>query len=111
MLSFTILGIYRRVTIQPKNYPDHRIGAYSNMLYVTKDYIVSFLEVKPGLSGDKETVSFRSIKDGRYMAIDSIAAIDYRDLGLKQLEYDPNFAITATFKVHSDKFFKVRKGL
>ena len=78
------------------------------MLEIRNDYIVSFIEVRPGLTGNKGTVSFRSIKDGKYMAVDNMR---YKDLRLKNLEYDPDFAASSTFKVLSDKFFTVSKRL
>ena len=93
------------VTIQLKNFPDYRFGIHSEEslteLYIVNDHIISFTEIRPGLTGDPETVSFQSKEDGKYMANENTY------LGLQEFEDGPGFANSATFKIYPDKFFGV----
>lgn len=108
IVSFNFLGIYHTVTIQPKAYPYKRfVSDVYNEIYIGDENIVSFIEVRPGLTGEKETVSFRSTIDGKYMALEEYKSES--DLKLKYLHHDPDIAGLATFKVLSDRFFTVRK--
>ena len=93
------------VTIQSKNFPDYRFGIHSEEslteLYIVNDHVISFSEVRPGLTGDPETVSFQSKEDGKYMANENTY------LSLQDFEDGPGFANSATFRIYPDKFFGV----
>ena len=108
IFASNILGIYHTVTIQPKAYRYKRfVSDVYNEIYIGDENILSFMEVRPGLTGEKETVSFRSTIEGKYMALEEYKRNSY--LELKYLHYDPDIASLATFKVLSDRFFTVRK--
>ena len=89
--------------IQSKNYPDYRFGIRSNPfeLYIVNDQIVSFVEVRPGLTGTG-TVSFRSEEHGKYIATEIQGT---KFLLLKEFKPGQEFANSATFKIHPNKFF------
>ena len=100
-----LLGDPPTATIQSKNYPDYRFGIRSNPfeLYIVNDQIVSFVEVHPGLTGTG-TVSFRSEEHGKYIATEIQGT---KCLLLKEFKPGQEFANSATFKIHPNKFFTV----
>jgi len=93
------------IQFQSKNYPDYRVGINReeslSELYIVNDTknFISFTEVRPGLTGDPETVSFQSKEDGKYMANENSL------LNLQDFEDGPGFANSATFRIYPDKFF------
>ena len=98
------------VKIRSKNVPTHEIGIGPNdhldELYIEPSgwypdkTIVFYMEV-PGLSGDSDTASFKSIEDGKYICIDDGL------LNLKSIEASEEFKKDATFNVTKDTFFDV----
>ena len=101
-----LLGDLPTATIQSKNYPGYRFGirSHPSELYIVNDQIVSFVEVHPGLTGTG-TVSFRSEEDGKYIATEKIDG--YKYLLLKEFKPGQEFANSASFKIHPNKFFRV----
>ena len=93
------------ITIQSKNFPDYRFGIHHEEslteLYIVNEHIVAFTEIRPGLTGDPDTVSMQSTEDGKYMYNDNTFLV------LTDFEEGSEFANSATFKIYPDKFFGV----
>ena len=76
----------------------------SKELYITKENILSFYEIRPGLQpDDSSSASFQSVKDGKYIVNENSL------LEVKQNEESDEFKKAATFKIVPDKFIKVCK--
>ena len=95
--------ITQAVTIKSKNVPTHSfgIGDNTNELYIFADKKLAFHVEVPGLSGDSDSVSFKSIENGTYFYNDNGL------LNLKSIEQSVDFKKAATFKIEHDKFFDV----
>ena len=93
------------VKIKSKNFPTHYFGVVGipNELYLSNDKSVAFHVYVPGLSGDSDSASFKSVEDGKYI---------FNDNGLLYMkalstEASADLKKRATFKISKDKFFDV----
>ena len=95
---------YETVTIKSKNYPNYSFGVRRESisdLYITTGHVISFDKLTPGLTGNPESVSFRSIEDGKYIVNQDTL------LRLKEFKHNEDFKKAASFNIIHDKFFAV----
>ena len=104
MIHF-ILEQTETVTIKSKNFPTHSFGVRNNPneLYISDGNNILFHVEVPGLSGDSDSASFKSIGEGKYV---------FEENGLLYLkslsvEATPALKQQATFKISKDKFSNV----
>ena len=89
------------VTIKSKNYPTESFGVRDNSseLYIFADQILAFHVEVPGLSGDSDSTSFKSIEGGKYV-FNHNGLLD-----LRALEQSVDFNRTATFRIIRNESF------
>ena len=90
------------------NYPEHFFGisehSESSMYIVTnvtQDRVHTFYIIRPGLTGDPETVSLKSMENEKY------AVNQNKLVRLKENDQSVDFKRAATFKIIQDKFVSV----
>ena len=90
------------------NYPEHFFGITANSessMYITTDTlwdtVHTFYIIRPGLTGDPETASLKSMENGKY------AVNQNKLLRLKEIDQSVDFKRAATFKIIQDKFVSV----